>query len=145
MVEIRSYSIEMLRFKIVDFQGPDPISLPGCCASSGDRPCAMCFGYIFMYSEATLQEHGAGELDRHPGSYGRRAPGALVVFIEHPSGSGPDSDSPGLGDPVQGGGSVGGDGLTVMPLRLLQPEGIGFPIRTRRSSFRTGRRRFRRG
>src|SRR6266511_2419409 len=51
------YSMEMFGLNSLSFQGPDPISLPGCCASSGDRPWATCFGYIFMYSEARFSRN----------------------------------------------------------------------------------------
>jgi hypothetical protein len=44
--------MEMLGLNSLSFQGPDPMSLPGFWASSGERPLATCRGYIFMYSEA---------------------------------------------------------------------------------------------
>ena len=55
--------MEIFGLNSLGFQGPDPISLPGCCASSGDRPWAMCLGYIFMYSEARIfQKEGLANL-----------------------------------------------------------------------------------
>ena len=41
----------------LSFQGPEPISFPGFWASSAESPCATCFGYIFMYSEARFSRN----------------------------------------------------------------------------------------
>ena len=47
----------MLGLNSLSFQGPEPISLPGFCASSGESFCATCLGYIFMYSEARFSRN----------------------------------------------------------------------------------------
>ena len=41
----------------LSIHGPEPMSLPGFCASSGDSPPATCLGYIFMYSEARFSRN----------------------------------------------------------------------------------------
>src|SRR5713101_3641623 len=117
----------------LSFQGPDPISFPGFCASSGERLRATCFGYIFMYSEARFSRNkGLANLIGTLMVLSSITWGALV-FIERSQHPGPDSDGSGLGDPVQGEFDVlRDDGLPVVPLRRPQMEGVGFPVPTHR-------------
>ncbi len=122
----------MFGLNSLSFHGPDPISFPGFCASSGERPRDVLRIHLHILRGQILEEQGAGELDGDPDRPVVDHLSALVL-VERAQDAGPDSDGSGLDDPIQRELDVlGGDGLPIVPLRLSQAERIGFPVATHR-------------